>query len=65
VASASERDVHQETTGEKLMEEELEEARLIQSAMMPAESLRVGAVTISHQSSRLRQSAAIFWTISN
>jgi sigma-B regulation protein RsbU (phosphoserine phosphatase) len=34
---------------EKLREEELEEARLIQSAMMPAESLRVGAVTISHQ----------------
>lgn len=34
---------------EKLREEELEEARAIQSAMLPAESLRTGAVTISHQ----------------
>ena len=35
-------------TIEKLREEELEEARSIQSAMLPAESLRAGAVTISH-----------------
>jgi Stage II sporulation protein E (SpoIIE) len=33
---------------EKLREEELEEARAIQSVMLPAESLRAGAVTISH-----------------
>jgi phosphoserine phosphatase RsbU/P len=34
---------------EKLREEELEEARSIQSVMHPAESLRAGAVRISHQ----------------
>src|SRR5260370_1888832 len=34
---------------EKLREEELEEARAIQSMMMPAESLRAGAVGISHE----------------
>ena len=34
---------------EKLREEELEEARAIQSVMMPAESLRAGPVTISHK----------------
>src|SRR5712691_11932165 len=34
---------------EKLREEELEEARAIQSMMMPAESLRTGAVMISHE----------------
>jgi serine phosphatase RsbU (regulator of sigma subunit) len=34
---------------EKLREEELEEARAIQSAMLPAESLRAGYVRISHQ----------------
>lgn len=34
---------------EKLREEELEEARAIQSVMLPAESLHVGAVTISHE----------------
>ena len=34
---------------EKLREEELEEARAIQSVMLPAESLRAGAVTISHE----------------
>jgi sigma-B regulation protein RsbU (phosphoserine phosphatase) len=34
---------------EKLREEELEEARSIQSVMMPAESLRAGAVMISHE----------------
>jgi sigma-B regulation protein RsbU (phosphoserine phosphatase) len=33
---------------EKLREEELEEARAIQSVMMPSEPLRVGAVRISH-----------------
>lgn len=33
---------------ERLREQELEEARAIQSVMMPAESLRAGAVTISH-----------------
>jgi sigma-B regulation protein RsbU (phosphoserine phosphatase) len=33
---------------EKLREEELEEARALQCVMMPAESLRAGAVTISH-----------------
>src|SRR5258708_24335582 len=34
---------------EKLREEELEEARAIQSMMMPAESLRTGVVMISHE----------------
>ncbi len=34
---------------EKLREEELEEARAIQSMMMPAESLRAGAVMISNE----------------
>src|SRR5260370_35672398 len=33
---------------EKLREEELEEARAIQNVMLPAESLRAGAVMISH-----------------
>src|SRR5882672_385922 len=33
----------------KLREEELEEARSIQSVMLPAESLRAGAVRISHE----------------
>ena len=33
----------------KLREEELEEARAIQSVMLPAESLRAGAVMISHE----------------
>jgi phosphoserine phosphatase RsbU/P len=33
---------------EKLRDEELEEARALQGVMMPAESLRAGAVTISH-----------------
>ncbi|HET8925463.1 MAG TPA: PP2C family protein-serine/threonine phosphatase [Candidatus Acidoferrum sp.] len=34
---------------QKLREEELEEARAIQSVMMPSESLRSGVVTISHE----------------
>jgi serine phosphatase RsbU (regulator of sigma subunit) len=34
---------------EKLGEEELEEARAIESVMLPAESLRAGALTIGHQ----------------
>jgi phosphoserine phosphatase RsbU/P len=34
---------------EKFGEEELEEARAIESVMLPAESLRAGAVTIGHQ----------------
>jgi sigma-B regulation protein RsbU (phosphoserine phosphatase) len=34
---------------EKLREEELEEARTIQNAMLPAESLRAGRVTVSHE----------------
>jgi phosphoserine phosphatase RsbU/P len=34
---------------EKLREEELEEARAIQSVMLPSESLRAGPVTISHE----------------
>jgi sigma-B regulation protein RsbU (phosphoserine phosphatase) len=34
---------------EKLREEELEEARAIQSVMLPPESLRAGAVMISHE----------------
>jgi hypothetical protein len=34
---------------EKLREEELKEARAIQSMMMPAESLRAGEVMISHE----------------
>ena len=33
---------------EKLREEELEEARSIQSAMLPAEPLRAGKVKISY-----------------
>lgn len=33
---------------ERLREEELEEARAIQSMMMPVEALRAGAVTVSH-----------------
>ena len=49
---------------EKLREEELEEARAIESVMLPAESLRAGAVTIGHQC-RLRPLAAIFSIISN
>jgi len=34
---------------EKLREEELEEARTIQSAMLPAESLHAGPVAVSHE----------------
>jgi serine phosphatase RsbU (regulator of sigma subunit) len=34
---------------EKLREEELEEARSIQSVMLPAEPLRAGGVSISHE----------------
>jgi phosphoserine phosphatase RsbU/P len=34
---------------EKLREEELEEARAIQSVMLPTEALRAGPVTISHE----------------
>lgn len=34
---------------EKLREEELEEARAIQSVMLPAESLQTGAVILSHE----------------
>src|SRR5712692_584286 len=34
---------------ERLRQEELEEARAIQSMMMPAEALRAGAVTVSHE----------------
>ena len=33
---------------EKLREEELEEARSIQSVMLPAEALRTGKITVSH-----------------
>lgn len=36
-------------TIEKLREEELEEARSIQSAMLPTEALRAGAVMVSHE----------------
>ncbi len=35
---------------EKLREEELEEARSIQSGMLPVEPLRAGGVRISHES---------------
>jgi sigma-B regulation protein RsbU (phosphoserine phosphatase) len=38
-----------ESDVEKLREEELEEARAIQSVMMPSEPLRAGAVRISHK----------------
>jgi phosphoserine phosphatase RsbU/P len=38
-----------ELSVEKLREEELEEARSIQSVMLPGEPLRAGAVRISHQ----------------
>lgn len=34
---------------EKLREEELEEARAIQSAMLPAQSLQAGPVIVSHE----------------
>lgn len=34
---------------EKLREQELEEARIIQNAMLPAHPLRIGGVTISHE----------------
>src|SRR6266849_8893852 len=34
---------------ERLRQEELEEARAIQSMMMPAEALQAGAVTVSHE----------------
>jgi len=37
---------------EKLREEQLEEAHAIQSVMLPSESLRAGAVTISHEFQR-------------
>jgi len=40
---------------EKLREEELEEARSIQSVMLPAESLRAGAVRSRTNSSPLPQ----------
>jgi len=48
---------------EKLREEELEEARAIQSVMLPTEPLRAGAVRISHHFGRWPQWAAIFWII--
>src|SRR5216684_5097412 len=38
-----------EASVEKLREEELEEARAIQSVMLPSEPLRAGAVRISHE----------------
>src|SRR6266849_4466533 len=38
-----------EASVEKLREEELEEARAIQSVMLPSKPLRAGAVRISHQ----------------
>jgi phosphoserine phosphatase RsbU/P len=34
---------------EKLREEELDEARAIQSGMLPTQPLRVGGITISHE----------------
>ncbi len=34
---------------EKLREEELAEARVIQSGMLPTRPLRVGGITISHE----------------
>lgn len=37
------------STLERLRDEELEEARAIQSVMLPADSLRAGTVTISHE----------------
>jgi hypothetical protein len=49
---------------EKLREEELEEARAIQSVMLPAESLRAGEVMIAHEFQPVRW-AAIFWIISS
>jgi hypothetical protein len=36
---------------EKPREQELEEARVIQNVMLPAQPLRVGGVTISYESS--------------
>ena len=36
-------------TIEKLREEELEEARAIESKMLPGEALRAAAVTVSHE----------------
>jgi hypothetical protein len=52
-------------TIERLREEELEEARAIQSAMLPAESLHCGKVTISHEFQPMRQWVAISWITSN
>ena len=34
---------------EKLREEELDEARAIQSGMLPSQPLRAGGITISHE----------------
>jgi sigma-B regulation protein RsbU (phosphoserine phosphatase) len=34
---------------EKLREEELDEARAIQSGMLPTQPLRIGGITISHE----------------
>jgi len=49
------------TTLEILREQELDEARTLQSAMLPAESLQIGKITFAH---RLRsKSAATFWII--
>lgn len=49
---------------EKLREGELEEARAIQSVMLPAESLQAGPVTISHEFQPMA-AAGTFWTIFN
>jgi hypothetical protein len=50
---------------EKLREEELEEARSIQSVMLPAESLRAGAVRISHEFQPIAAVAGDSWITSN
>jgi len=50
---------------EKLREEELEEARAIQSMMMPAEALRADAVMISHEFQPLAAEGATSWITSN
>ncbi len=48
---------------EKLREEELEEARAIQSVMLPAESLRAGAVMISHEFQPVAAVSGFTWAM--
>jgi hypothetical protein len=49
---------------EKLREEELDEARVIQSGMLPTQPLRVGGITFSHEFQPAASSVAITWILS-